>query len=189
MIELLRHAGTALEGAEAVVLGRSILVGRPLSALLVGENTTVTVCHSRTRDLAAVCSRADILVAAVGSPRLVGAEMVKPGATVIDVGTNRTEDGLVGDVDFNSVSEVAGSDHAGPRRGGADDDRNAACQHGRGGRCSSAVARTLAPTIHSPIRTRRDMEAGRLGRGEMIAAVSAAVALHHHVPAVVRPRR
>ena len=109
VIELLRHAGTELEGSEAVVLGRSILVGRPLSALLVAENATVTVCHSRTRDLAAVCSRADILIAAVGSPRLVGAEMVKPGATVIDVGTNRTDDGLVGDVDFEPVSEVAGA--------------------------------------------------------------------------------
>ena len=109
VIELLRAAGTEIAGAEAVILGRSILVGRPLAALLLGENATVTVCHSRTRDLAAVCSRADILVAAVGSPRLVGAEMVKPGATVIDVGTNRTEDGLVGDVDFEAVSEVAGA--------------------------------------------------------------------------------
>ncbi len=109
VIELLRHAGTEIEGAEAVILGRSILVGRPLSALLLGENATVTVCHSRTRDLAAVCSRADILVAAVGSPRLVTAEMVKPGATVIDVGTNRTDDGLVGDVDFDPVREIAGA--------------------------------------------------------------------------------
>jgi methylenetetrahydrofolate dehydrogenase (NADP+)/methenyltetrahydrofolate cyclohydrolase len=109
VIELLRAAGTEIAGAEAVVLGRSILVGRPLAALLLGENATVTVCHSRTRDLAAVCSRADILVAAVGSPRLVGADMVKPGATVIDVGTNRTDDGLVGDVDFEAVSEVAGA--------------------------------------------------------------------------------
>jgi methylenetetrahydrofolate dehydrogenase (NADP+) / methenyltetrahydrofolate cyclohydrolase len=109
VVELLRHAGTQIEGAEAVILGRSILVGRPLAALLLGENATVTVCHSRTRDLAAVCSRADILVAAVGSPRLVGPEMVKPGATVIDVGTNRTDDGLVGDVDFEAVSEVAGA--------------------------------------------------------------------------------
>jgi len=109
VVELLRHAGTAIEGAEAVVLGRSILVGRPLAALLLGENATVTVCHSRTRDLAAVCSRADILVAAVGSPRLVGAEMVKPGATVIDVGTNRTEEGLVGDVEFDAVNQVAGA--------------------------------------------------------------------------------
>ena len=77
--------------------------------MLLAANATVTVCHSRTRDLAAVCARADVLVAAVGSPRLVGAEMVKPGATVIDVGTNRTEDGLVGDVDFDAVSEVAGA--------------------------------------------------------------------------------
>lgn len=109
VLELIREAGTALEGAEAVVLGRSILVGRPLAALLTNANATVTVCHSRTRDLAAVCSRADILVAAVGSPRMVGPEMVKPGATVIDVGTNRTEDGLVGDVDFERVAEVAGA--------------------------------------------------------------------------------
>jgi methylenetetrahydrofolate dehydrogenase (NADP+) / methenyltetrahydrofolate cyclohydrolase len=109
VIELLDHAGTEIEGAEAVVLGRSILVGRPVASLLLGRNATVTVCHSRTRDLTAVCSRADILVAAVGSPGLVGAEMVKPGATVIDVGTNRTDDGLVGDVDFGPVSEIAGA--------------------------------------------------------------------------------
>jgi methylenetetrahydrofolate dehydrogenase (NADP+)/methenyltetrahydrofolate cyclohydrolase len=109
VIELIRHAGTELEGAEAVIVGRSILVGRPLAALLLGENATVTVGHSRTRDLAGVCSRADVLVAAVGSPRLIGADMVKPGATVIDVGTNRTDDGLVGDVDFEPVSEVAGA--------------------------------------------------------------------------------
>jgi len=109
VIELIRDAGTEIAGAEAVVVGRSILVGRPLSALLLGADATVTVCHSRTRDLAAVCSRADILVAAVGSPRMVTAEMVKPGATVIDVGTNRTDDGLVGDVDFEAVGEVAGA--------------------------------------------------------------------------------
>jgi methylenetetrahydrofolate dehydrogenase (NADP+)/methenyltetrahydrofolate cyclohydrolase len=109
VLELIRHAGTEIEGAEAVVLGRSILVGRPLASLLLGENATVTVCHSRTADLAAVCRRADILVAAVGSPRLVTAEMVKAGATVIDVGTNRTDEGLVGDVDFDPVSEVAGA--------------------------------------------------------------------------------
>ncbi|HEX2128069.1 MAG TPA: bifunctional methylenetetrahydrofolate dehydrogenase/methenyltetrahydrofolate cyclohydrolase FolD [Solirubrobacterales bacterium] len=109
VIELLEHAEVEMDGAEAVVLGRSILVGRPLASLLLGRNATVTVCHSRTRDLAAVCSRADILVAAVGSPRLVTADMVKPGAAVIDVGTNRTEDGLVGDVDFDAVAEVAGA--------------------------------------------------------------------------------
>jgi methylenetetrahydrofolate dehydrogenase (NADP+)/methenyltetrahydrofolate cyclohydrolase len=109
VIELLRQAGAELEGAEAVVVGRSILVGRPLASLLLGENATVTVCHSRTRELAEVCRRADVLVAAVGSPRLIGREMVKPGAAVIDVGTNRTDDGLVGDVDFEAVHEVAGA--------------------------------------------------------------------------------
>lgn len=109
VIELLDHAEVEIEGAEAVVLGRSVLVGRPLASLLLGRNATVTICHSRTRDLAAVCSRADILVAAVGSPRLVTAEMVKPGAAVIDVGTNRTDEGLVGDVEFESVAQVAGA--------------------------------------------------------------------------------
>jgi methylenetetrahydrofolate dehydrogenase (NADP+)/methenyltetrahydrofolate cyclohydrolase len=92
VVELIRQAGTPIEGAEAVVLGRSILVGRPLAALLLNESATVTVCHSRTADLAAVCSRADILVAAVGVARLVGAEHVKPGATVIDVGMNTIDD-------------------------------------------------------------------------------------------------
>ena len=109
VVELIAEAGTDLEGAEAVIVGRSILVGRPLAALLLNANATVTVCHSRTADLPGVCSRADVLVAAVGSPRLIGAEMVKPGATVIDVGTNRTDDGLVGDVDFDAVREVAGA--------------------------------------------------------------------------------
>jgi methylenetetrahydrofolate dehydrogenase (NADP+)/methenyltetrahydrofolate cyclohydrolase len=109
IMELLARAGVEPEGAEAVVVGRSILVGRPLASLLLNANATVTVCHSRTADLAAVCRRADILVAAVGSPRLVRAEWVKPGAAVIDVGTNRTDDGLVGDVDFDGVSEVAGA--------------------------------------------------------------------------------
>jgi methylenetetrahydrofolate dehydrogenase (NADP+)/methenyltetrahydrofolate cyclohydrolase len=109
VMELLRHAGVEPEGAEAVIVGRSILVGRPLASLLLGANATVTVCHSRTRDLAEVCRRAEILVAAVGSPRLITADMVRPGATVIDVGTNRTDDGLVGDVDFDAVSEVAGA--------------------------------------------------------------------------------
>jgi methylenetetrahydrofolate dehydrogenase (NADP+)/methenyltetrahydrofolate cyclohydrolase len=109
VMELLRHAGVDAAGAEAVVVGRSILVGRPLSSLLLNANATVTVCHSRTADLAAVCRRADILVAAVGSPRLVTAEMVKPGAAVIDVGMNRTDEGLVGDVDFEGVAHVAGA--------------------------------------------------------------------------------
>jgi methylenetetrahydrofolate dehydrogenase (NADP+)/methenyltetrahydrofolate cyclohydrolase len=107
VMELLRRSGAELEGAEAVVVGRSDLVGRPVASLLLAQNATVTVCHSRTRDLGAVCARGDVLVAAVGRPRLITAEMVKPGATVIDVGTTRTEDGLVGDVDFESVAERA----------------------------------------------------------------------------------
>lgn len=109
VMELLRHAGIEPEGADAVVVGRSILVGRPLASLLLNANATVTVCHSRTQDLAGVCRRADILVAAVGSPRLVKADWVKPGATVIDVGVNRTGNGLVGDVDFEAAREVAGA--------------------------------------------------------------------------------
>ena len=109
VMELLRHAGVEPEGADAVIVGRSILVGRPLASLLLNANATVTVCHSRTRDLAGVCRRADILVAAVGSPRLVRGDWVKPGAAVIDVGMNRTEDGLVGDVDFDRAVEVAGA--------------------------------------------------------------------------------
>jgi methylenetetrahydrofolate dehydrogenase (NADP+) / methenyltetrahydrofolate cyclohydrolase len=107
VMELLRHEGVELEGAEAVVVGRSKLVGVPVTRLLLDANATVTVCHSRTRDLAATCRRADVLVAAVGVPRLLGADAVKPGAMVIDVGMNRTDDGLCGDVDFEPVSEVA----------------------------------------------------------------------------------
>jgi methylenetetrahydrofolate dehydrogenase (NADP+)/methenyltetrahydrofolate cyclohydrolase len=109
VMELLAEAGAELEGARAVVIGRSILVGKPLSQLLLAANATVTHCHSRTRDLAEVCREADVLVAAVGSPGLVTADMVREGAIVIDVGMNRTDDGLVGDVDFDSVKEVAGA--------------------------------------------------------------------------------
>jgi methylenetetrahydrofolate dehydrogenase (NADP+) / methenyltetrahydrofolate cyclohydrolase len=109
VIELLREAGAELDGARAVVVGRSILVGKPLAALLLAANATVTHCHSHTRDLAAVCREANVLIAAAGAPGLIGAEMVRPGAIVIDVGTNRGEDGLVGDVDFEAVSEVAGA--------------------------------------------------------------------------------
>jgi methylenetetrahydrofolate dehydrogenase (NADP+) / methenyltetrahydrofolate cyclohydrolase len=107
VMELLRHEGVELEGAEAVVVGRSKLVGVPVARLLLAANATVTSCHSRTSDLPAVCRRADVLVAAVGVPRLLGADAVKPGAVVIDVGVNRTEDGLVGDVDFEAAAEVA----------------------------------------------------------------------------------
>jgi methylenetetrahydrofolate dehydrogenase (NADP+) / methenyltetrahydrofolate cyclohydrolase len=107
VMELLREAEIELKGARAVVLGRSILVGKPLLQLLLGANATVTQCHSRTRDLPAVCREAEVLIAAVGSPRLVTADMVRDGAVVIDVGTNRTEEGLVGDVDYAAVAEKA----------------------------------------------------------------------------------
>ena len=109
VMELLRDAGVEVSGANAVVIGRSILVGRPMAALLTNASATVTVCHSRTRDLGAVCAAADILVAAVGSPRMIAGEWVKPGAAVIDVGINRTDDGLVGDVDFEPAASRAGS--------------------------------------------------------------------------------
>ncbi len=109
VIELLRVADVGLEGAEAVIVGRSSLVGRPLASLLLDADATVTVCHSRTRDLAAVCRRADVLVAAVGAPELIRGAWVKPGAAVIDVGMNRTDDGLVGDVEFEAAADVAGA--------------------------------------------------------------------------------
>ncbi len=107
VMELLEVAGAELQGAEAVVLGRSKLVGKPVAALLLAANATVTQCHSKTRDLASVCSRADVLVAAVGVPKLVTAEHVREGAIVIDVGIHRTDDGLVGDVDFDAVRDKA----------------------------------------------------------------------------------
>ena len=106
---LLESVEAQLEGAETVVIGRSNLFGKPMAQLLLGANATVTVCHSRTRDLAEVCARADVLIAAVGRPKMVTAEWVKPGAMVIDVGVNRLESGLVGDVDFDAVLERAGA--------------------------------------------------------------------------------
>ncbi len=110
VLEILEHAGVQTAGAEVVIVGRSNLVGRPLSVMLTlkGRDATVTLAHSRTRDLPAVCRRADVLVAAVGVAGLITAEYVSPGTVVIDVGTNRTEDGkLVGDVAFDEVAEVA----------------------------------------------------------------------------------
>ncbi|MCW2579208.1 MAG: folD [Blastococcus sp.] len=109
VMTLLDEYDVALSGAEAVVVGRSVLVGKPMAQLLLGRNATVTVCHSRTRDLAEVCRRADVLVVAAGIPGLVGSDAVKPGATVIDVGIHRGEKGLVGDVRFDAVAEVAGA--------------------------------------------------------------------------------
>jgi methylenetetrahydrofolate dehydrogenase (NADP+)/methenyltetrahydrofolate cyclohydrolase len=108
VMELLSEAGVEVGGSNAVVVGRSILVGRPMAALLTNASATVTVCHSRTRDLGSVCAAADILIAAVGSPRMIKGEWVKPGAAVIDVGINRTNSGLVGDVDFEAAAERAG---------------------------------------------------------------------------------
>jgi len=107
VMRLLASVGTELEGAEAVVIGRSNLFGKPMARLLLAANATVTVCHSRTTDLAGVAARADVLIAAVGRPRLVTAEFIKPGAVVIDVGINRLESGLVGDVDFDAALPVA----------------------------------------------------------------------------------
>jgi methylenetetrahydrofolate dehydrogenase (NADP+)/methenyltetrahydrofolate cyclohydrolase len=107
IMELLRRHDVELEGAEAVVVGRSDLVGKPVAALLLAANATVTVCHSRTRDLAEVCRGADVLVAAVGRPGLVQGDWVREGAVVIDVGTNRTDAGLVGDVEFEAAAARA----------------------------------------------------------------------------------
>jgi methylenetetrahydrofolate dehydrogenase (NADP+)/methenyltetrahydrofolate cyclohydrolase len=130
VMELLDREGIELKGCRAVVLGRSEIVGKPMAALLLARHATVTICHSRTRDLPAVCREADLLVAAIGKPAMVTADFVKPGAVVIDVGVNRVEDAaliarlypgdevrrgqvarrgysLVGDVDFNAVSAVA----------------------------------------------------------------------------------
>lgn len=107
-MRLLREAGAELKGARALVIGRSNIVGKPMAALLLAEHATVTLAHSRTRDLPAVCRQADVIVAAVGRARMINADWVTPGAIVIDVGMNRDENGkLCGDVDFASVEPVA----------------------------------------------------------------------------------
>jgi methylenetetrahydrofolate dehydrogenase (NADP+)/methenyltetrahydrofolate cyclohydrolase len=109
VMRLLDHAQVPLAGRRAVVIGRSNIVGKPLALLLLQRDATVTICHSRTREIESIAREADILVAAIGRPKLVGAEMVKPGACVIDVGVNRLPDGtLAGDVDFHAVQNVAG---------------------------------------------------------------------------------
>ena len=108
IMELLHRSNIEISGKECVVIGRSNIVGKPMALLLLAENGTVTVCHSKTRDLKEVCKRADILVVAIGKANFVKADMVKEGAVVIDVGMNRNAEGkLTGDVDFASVSEVA----------------------------------------------------------------------------------
>jgi methylenetetrahydrofolate dehydrogenase (NADP+)/methenyltetrahydrofolate cyclohydrolase len=117
-MQILHRSGISVSGKHAVVVGRSEIVGKPVATLLAAKeshlgpaacNATVTLCHSRTKDLAAICRQADILVAAIGRPKFVTGEMIKPGAAVIDVGINRTESGVVGDVDFAAAKEVAGA--------------------------------------------------------------------------------
>ena len=107
-IELLRRSGVPIAGSRAVVVGRSVIVGRPVALLLVNADATVTVCHSKTRDLAGVCREADILIAAIGRPGMITSEYVKPGAAVIDVGTSPVDGRLLGDVDRASVEPIAG---------------------------------------------------------------------------------
>lgn len=104
---MLRVYGIDPAGMRAVVVGRSTIVGKPMALLLLEANATVTVCHSRTKDLSAVCREADLLVAAIGRPKMLDASYIKPGAVVIDVGINRTGEGMVGDVDFAAVEPVA----------------------------------------------------------------------------------
>ncbi len=110
IIEMLLRSDIEIAGKECVIIGRSNLVGKPVAQLMIARNATVTIAHSKTRDLKEVCRRADILIVAIGRPRFVTADYVKPGAVVIDVGINRDENGkLAGDVDFDSVTEVAGA--------------------------------------------------------------------------------
>ncbi|MEB3101438.1 bifunctional methylenetetrahydrofolate dehydrogenase/methenyltetrahydrofolate cyclohydrolase FolD [Ferviditalea candida] len=117
VIELIKRTGIAIAGRHAVVVGRSNIVGKPVSLLLLRENATVTICHSRTANMEDITRQADILVVAVGKAKMIGARHVKPGAVVIDVGVNRLEDGtLAGDVDFDEVKEIAG--HITPVPGG-----------------------------------------------------------------------
>ena len=129
-MEILREYEVELLGARAVVVGRSNIVGKPMALLLLAEHATVTICHSRTRDLAAVVREADVVVAAVGRAEMITGDMVREGATVVDVGINRVEGEVVGDV----AEDVRGSGppHAGSGRRRADDDRLASPQHGEG---------------------------------------------------------
>ena len=126
-VMLAKTVHPSLAGLEAVVIGRSNIVGKPVTQLLLAENATVTITHSKTRDLPAVCRRADLLVAAIGRPEMVRGDWIKPGATVIDVGINRVpgangKSKLVGDVDFAEGARGRGRDHAGAGRRRADDD-------------------------------------------------------------------
>ncbi len=107
VMHLLKEYNIEFEGKKAVVIGRSNIVGKPMALLLLEENATVTICHGKTSDLSSYTKEADILVVAIGKPKFITADMVKPGAVVIDVGINRVEEGIVGDVDFEAVKEVA----------------------------------------------------------------------------------
>ncbi len=109
IIKLIKYAGVDIAGKHAVVVGRSNIVGKPVAALLLAENATVTICHSKTQNLKEITSQADILVVAIGKPHFITADMIKEGATVIDVGTNRVDGKLLGDVDFENAKEVAGN--------------------------------------------------------------------------------
>ena len=110
VIQLLKRSGIPIAGKNCVVVGRSNIVGKPMALLMLRENATVTICHSRTADLKSVCRQADILIVAVGRPKMITAEYVKESATVIDVGIHRQEDGkLCGDVDFEQVEPIAGA--------------------------------------------------------------------------------
>ncbi len=145
VMKMLEHEGVKVEGMNAVVVGRSTIVGKPMALMLINAGATVTVCHSKTRDLGAVTRQADLLVAAVGKPRMITASMVKPGAVVIDVGINRLPDGkLAGDVDFAGVSDVASMITPVP-----------------GGVGPMTIAMLLANTVKSAERV-----AGMGGRGE-----------------------
>jgi methylenetetrahydrofolate dehydrogenase (NADP+)/methenyltetrahydrofolate cyclohydrolase len=135
VVAILDHHKVELTGRHVVVVGRSTVVGKPAAHLLLDRNATVTVCHSRTADLAAVTAACDVVVAAVGRPGLITAAHVRPGAVVVDVGTNPTEDGgLVGDVDAASVAPVAGAlTFSGAGWGRAGDHGSAVAAHGAGG--------------------------------------------------------
>ena len=109
ILELVKRTGTPIAGQNVVVVGRSNIVGKPVASLFLRENATVTICHSRTKDVAAECRRADILIAAVGRPLMIKKDWIKPGAVVIDVGINRVDDTIVGDVDYEEVRQVAGA--------------------------------------------------------------------------------
>lgn len=148
VMKMLEAENVPLKGAEAVVVGRSNIVGKPMAMLLLNASATVTVCHSRTRDLAAHLRRADIVVAAVGRPRMITGDMIKPGAVVIDVGINRIDSGpdagkLCGDVDYASVREVAGLVTPVP-----------------GGVGPMTITMLLANTVESAARTLRDADQG-----------------------------